>query len=78
MGWQSTKIHNKAKYYHRGIIKESLCTNAFRAEKLMNVEDAKPINPNWKLGNYQTFDLQDCVHMYFLTAFAFSEFVFFE
>ena len=45
---ETTKILDNKKDYHRRIIKESLYINAFRNEKLMNLEDGKPINPIWK------------------------------
>jgi hypothetical protein len=55
------------KYYHRRVIKQSLCINAFRNQKLVNFEDGKSINPIWKqfnqkirkLENAQTYDFQD-------------------
>jgi len=49
--WETTKILDNEKDYHRRIIKESLYINAFRNEKLMNLEDGKPINPIWKQFN---------------------------
>ena len=49
--WETTKVLDNEKDYHRRIIKESLYINAFRNEKLMNLEDGKPINPIWKQFN---------------------------
>ena len=49
--WETTKILDNENDYHRRIIKESLYINAFRNEKLMNLEDGKPINPIWKQFN---------------------------
>ena len=50
---ETTKMLDKEKDYHKRIIKESLhmYINAFRNEKLMNLEDGKPINPIWKQFN---------------------------
>ena len=42
---------DKENDHHRRIIKYSLFTNAFRNEKLMNLEDGNPINPIWKQFN---------------------------
>ena len=49
--WETTKILDNEKDYHRRIIKESLYKGAFRNEQLVNLEDRKPINPIWKQFN---------------------------
>ena len=46
--WETKKILDKEKDNRTRIIKKSRYINAFGNEKLLNLEDSKPINPIWK------------------------------